>query len=168
MTLAEVYDHLLGAELGRTIKFGGYLKSLCGSLTNMEGANLPDIQLTCQADEIDLDLDSVTVLGLVVAELVANSYAHAFADGKGTFKVTLLRRPSDEAAAITIADNGRGFVETGESKRRGLGLVKRLMSQVNGSLALNSDQGAVWTLSFPVAAAPMQGEPFPPRPLGSA
>jgi two-component sensor histidine kinase/CheY-like chemotaxis protein/putative methionine-R-sulfoxide reductase with GAF domain len=163
MTLAEVYDHLLGAELGRTIKFGGYLKSLCGSLTNMEGANLPDIQLTCQADEIDLDLDSVTVLGLVVAELVANSYAHAFPDGKGTIKVALLRRPSDEAATITIADDGPGFVETGESKRRGLGLVKRLMSQVNGSVALNSDQGAVWTLSFPVAAAPVPGETVSPN-----
>ncbi|MFI4996153.1 MAG: hypothetical protein ACHQAQ_10270 [Hyphomicrobiales bacterium] len=89
--------------------------------------------------------------------------AHAFPDGNGTIKVALLRRPSDDAATITIADNGPGFVETGESKRRGLGLVKRLMSQVNDSVALNSDHGAVWTLSFPVAAAPVPRETVSPN-----
>ncbi|MEJ0069358.1 MAG: hypothetical protein WDO24_12250 [Pseudomonadota bacterium] len=49
-----------------------------------------------------------------------------------------------------FADDGPGFSENGNSKRHGLGLVKRLMEQVGGSATLRSDHGTEWTLKFPV------------------
>jgi len=151
MTLAQVYDHLLGNGLSRTIDFGAYLSSLCSSFHDMEAAQHRKIALTCRCEPVILDLDSVTALGLVIAELISNSFVHAFPDGTGTINVALLRGGPGEDATITFADDGVGFSENGGDKRHGLGLVKRLMEQVSGSAKLRSGPpGTEWTLRFPV------------------
>ena len=154
MALSEVYDHLLGAGLSRTIDFGGYLTSLCTDFVALENFLHPNIALTCQIQPTTLDLDTVTALGLVVTELIANSYNHAFPGGTGIIRVSLHQNEIGNEATLVFADDGVGFVEPGNSKRQGLGLVRRLMQQVGGSATLNSQDGSEWTLKFPVPTPP--------------
>jgi two-component sensor histidine kinase len=52
-------------------------------------------------------------------------------------------------AILTISDDGIGFVEPPLSKRHGLGLVRRLMEQVGGTIHVASDHGTKWTLAIP-------------------
>ena len=155
MTLAKVYDHLLGTGLTRTIDFGTYLSSLCDGFNAMEVPQHRNIVLTCHSQPLMLDLDTATALGLVVAELISNSYLHAFPKEVGAITVSLLAGREGEDATIEFVDDGIGFNDTGNSKRRGLGLVRRLMEQVDGSASLRSDPGTAWTLRFPVAAEPL-------------
>jgi len=154
MTLAQVYDHLLSSGLSRTIDFRGYLSSLCSSFEALEEQKHRNIKLTCHSESVLLDLDSVTSLGLVIAELISNSYLHAFPDGTGKIDVSLLAGKLGGPATITFADDGVGFGKKADDKRRGLGLVRRLMQQVNGSADLVSDHGTVWTLKFPSLPIP--------------
>jgi two-component sensor histidine kinase len=149
MTLAQVYDHLLGAGLSKTIDFGAYLSSLCSSIESLQTGKHAGVVLTCHSTPVILDLDCVTALGLVTSELISNSYDHAFPGGKGTISVSLLRGETGDEGTIIFADNGVGFSEASDSKRHGLGLVRRLMQQVGGSAALRSDHGSEWTLKFP-------------------
>jgi len=58
---------------------------------------------------------------------------------------------SATGALLTIGDNGIGFVEPATSKRHGLGLVRRLMEQIDGAVRVVSDRGTTWTLAFPMA-----------------
>jgi two-component sensor histidine kinase len=111
------------------------------------------ITLTCDSHMVELDLDAATALGIVVAELVTNSYDHAFPSGKGAITVQV-RAPTGKGhmAAMTIADDGPGFTVETSNKRHGLGLVRRLVEQVRGTVTLDSDHGSVWTIDFPVAA----------------
>jgi two-component sensor histidine kinase/ActR/RegA family two-component response regulator len=150
LTLAKVYDHLLGAGLSRTIDFGNYLSSLCENFQALETVAHPKVVLTCQCEPVVLDLDTVSALGLVVAELIANSFHHAFPEGTGAIAVSLLRGTQDEDATLVFSDDSTGFIDAGASKLHGLGLVRRLMEQVEGSVALRSDHGTEWTLKFPV------------------
>jgi two-component sensor histidine kinase len=149
-TLAQVYDHLLGNEMTRTTDFGGYIKSLCINLAEIQGAADGSVTLTCDSDAIVLDLDVVTALGIVVAEVVTNSYDHAFPGGKQGSIIVSVRNGDGDIATMTISDDGAGFQTKAESKRHGLGLVRRLVEQVRGSATLNSDHGTVWTISIPV------------------
>jgi len=149
LILARVYDHLLGTGLTRTIDFGAYLMSLCDSFRDLERTGSRDIDLTCEYKPLMLDLDTATVLGLVVAELISNSYLHAFPVGWGAIRVSLPERASGEEAEIEFADNGVGFIDVNHNKRHGIGLVRRLMEQIDGSAKLQSDGGTVWTLKFP-------------------
>jgi len=150
-TLAEVYDHLLGNEMTRTTDFGSYVKSLCLNIEEIQA--VPDaVTLTCDSDSLILDLDVVTALGIVVTELVTNSYDHAFLGRKGETIVSVRHAVGDDdMATMTISDNGKGFKAKAESKRHGLGLVRRLIEQVRGTAMVDSHHGTVWSIRFPVA-----------------
>ncbi len=149
MTLGKVYDHLLGTGMSRSIDFGDYVKALCATLPDLQVAPNPNLDLTCRAEPMFLDLDMVTALGMVVAELVTNSFGHAFPDGRrGTIDVSLSASGPRGEATLSIKDNGVGFDGRRESKRHGLGLVRRLMQQVEGSVDVRSDEGTTWTLKF--------------------
>jgi two-component sensor histidine kinase len=149
-TLAQVYDHLLGNEMTRTTDFGSYVKSLCANLAEIQAAADNSVTLVCDSDAIILDLDVVTALGIVVAEVVTNSYDHAFAVGKRGSIIVSVNRVDGDTAIMTISDDGNGFPPQTESKRHGLGLVRRLVEQVRGSASVDSDSGTVWTIKIPV------------------
>ena len=150
MTLAQVYDHLLGIGLSRTIDLGTYVKTLCSILPDIQIAQNLNVKLICEVESVTLDLDKVTSLGMVVAELVTNSYGHAFPDGKrGTIIVSLLHSTPDNTATLTVKDSGIGFDGLPERRRHGLGLVRQLMEKVNGSIEIRSDGGTTSILKFP-------------------
>jgi two-component sensor histidine kinase/DNA-binding response OmpR family regulator len=154
LTLAKVYDHLLGTELTRSLDFGRYLSALCDAFKDMENSEHHDITLTCHGKSLMLDLDTATPLGLIVAELISNSYLHAFPKGAGKITVSLLGGEAGQDAVINFVDDGVGFTAANGSKRHGLGLVKRLMEQIDGSAEVRSDHGTAWTLRFPVSKPP--------------
>jgi two-component sensor histidine kinase len=152
-TLAQVYDHLLGNGITRTTDFGNYAVSLCRSLAEIQGVPNSAVQLTCDSTNVMLDLDAVTALGIVLAELVTNSYDHAFPDGTGSINVTVRAPANDDGmATLTVRDSGQGFDAKAGNKRHGLGLVRRLTEQVRGTATLVSHPSAFWTIRFPVAA----------------
>jgi two-component sensor histidine kinase len=154
-TLAQVYDHLLGNEMTRTTDFGGYVKSLCLNLAEIQAAADGSVTLVCDSDAIVLDLDVVTALGIVVAEVVTNSYDHAFPGGRRGSIAVSVRRTGGDVAVMTISDDGTGFSAKTESNRHGLGLVRRLVEQVRGSAIVASDHGTVWTINIPVERVPL-------------
>jgi two-component sensor histidine kinase len=148
-----VYDHLLGSEMTRTTDFGSYVKSLCLNLAEIQAAPGDRVTLTCDSDAIALDLDVVTALGVVVAEVVTNSYERALPGGKGGSIIVQVGRAEDDIATMTISDDGTGFLAKAENKRHGLRLVRRLVEQIRGSAIVNSHHGTVWTIKIPVAHA---------------
>jgi two-component sensor histidine kinase len=149
MALAQIYEHLLGIGLSHAIDFGEYLSSLCPSLAAVEIGEHPGVQITCHCDCFIVDLDTTTSLGLIVTELIANSFEHAYPDGTGTIRVSLIADPQGEYATLSVSDDGAGFIDDGSSKRHGLALVKRLVEQIKGSLELDSAHGTKWALRIP-------------------
>jgi two-component sensor histidine kinase len=154
MTLSEVYEQLLGTGLGRTIDLGEYLKALCASLPGLQADPYLPVELRCQTISLPVSLDTVTAIGMVVAELVSNSYEHAFTRSGGLIEVTLRRTEAASEALLSVSDDGAGFVEQPGSKRHGVGLVRRLLEQVHGSAELQAGPGTAWLLRFPVLRDP--------------
>lgn len=150
MSLASIYDHLLGHGLVQTIDFGAYLESLCTNLQDFHEKGPYEITLVCNAKQMALELDTVTALGIIVTEITSNAYLHAFPKGPGTIKVILTHKENN--GILTISDDGVGFTTHTENKRHGVGLIKRLMEQAKGTAELKSDRGTVWTLIFPMAS----------------
>jgi len=156
MTLAKMHDHLLGTGLSRTIDIGDYLRSLCAGYAELENTRGCDIGLTCHFEPLVLDLDIVTVLGLVTAELISNSYRHAFPNGKGTISISLQKSSPPDEATITFRDDGVSFADNRDGNRHGLVLVDRLMEQIRGSAEVRSERGTAWILKFPLHRGPRQ------------
>jgi two-component sensor histidine kinase/putative methionine-R-sulfoxide reductase with GAF domain len=152
MTLAQIYDSLLGVGLSRTIDLSLYLQELCTFLPGLQEDRSVKVALNCKAESMMLPLNHVTVLGMVVAELVTNSYRHAFPERGGTIDVTLTHAADGNGAVLTIRDDGVGFTAKGETARRGMGLVRKLLEQMDGVMEVSAPPGTLWTLNFPVAA----------------
>jgi two-component sensor histidine kinase len=77
-------------------------------------------------------------------------FEHAFSGGRGSIGVSVRSGPGDrDAATMTVTDDGAGFEAKAESKRHGLGLVRRLVEQVRGTASLDSENGTVWTIRIP-------------------
>lgn len=150
MTLAQVYDHLLGVGLSDWLDFGAYVQLLCNKLPELQAAPGSTVKLICHAEKMILSLAMVTALGLIVAELVSNSYEHAFVDRGGTIEVSLKTDQTGQRGVIVVADDGKGYVAQPEVRRHGIGLVRRLVQQVSGVLNMMSGAGTTWTVSFPI------------------
>jgi two-component sensor histidine kinase/putative methionine-R-sulfoxide reductase with GAF domain len=152
MSLAKIYDHLLGHGLTRSIDFNAYLGGLCDSLRDFQDGRDVGVTLVYSGASrpLPLDMDAVTTLGIIASELISNAYLHAFPDRAGKIHVSLKQSATD--AVLTIGDDGIGFVESASSKRHGLGLVRRLIEQVGGAVRVDSHPGTEWTLGFPTAA----------------
>jgi two-component sensor histidine kinase len=151
VTLAHIYDGLLGIGLAPTIDLSAYLQELCVSLPKLQDGQTRTIDLKCHAESTMLSLDGVTALGMVVAELVTNSYRHAFPDDREGSIVVTLARADVRHAILMIQDDGVGFDTTAATSRRGLGLVLQLVEQIGGTVAVRSEVGTLWTLIFPVS-----------------
>jgi two-component sensor histidine kinase len=152
LTMAEVYDHLLGRGMSRIVDFGCYLSDLCASLAELQGARFADVALSCEVEPVYVDLDAVMSIGLAVAELIANSYEHAFPSRQGSIAVSLHPVASAPRAIVTIRDDGPGFTANGGNQRHGLGLVKRLVAQAHGTIENRVERGTVWTIELPTVS----------------
>ena len=129
-----------------------YLRRLCDGLAS---AGTRHIQITAEADLLEVDLDTAIPLALIINELVTNALKHAFPNTeKGEVRVRLLRDGPD--VTLLVQDNGCGLaaeMDAARSKGLGLRLVAQLTEQLNGSLAVKNDGGAAFTVAFPWAAA---------------
>eukprot|EP01037_Dinobryon_pediforme_P001918 gene1918-1950_t len=149
VALAKVYDSLLGVGLSNSVDLGHYLGELCKSLPELQSETTHPVTLVYHSAQVMLSVDTITAIGMVVAELGTNSYGHAFPERGGTVTVTLVAsRP--RVAHVHIRDDGIGFVPDLSSTRRGLSLTRRLMEQVGGTLEVEQHNGTSWTLEFPV------------------
>ena len=150
--LAQVYDSLLGVGLSGTVDLANYLRALCTRLPDLQAERAHSVQIVCHTEPVLLGLDAVTSLGMAVMELVTNSYRHAFPGRDGTITVTLARSEAGWAT-ITIQDDGIGFVAKADSTRHGVGLVRRLLERIGGTLKVHSGDGTLSTLGFTVPVA---------------
>jgi two-component sensor histidine kinase len=146
-TLAQVYESQLGAELSDSIDLAEYLQALCLRLPGLQTKRKHLVRILCQTVPIPMSLDGVTALGMAVAELVTNSYGHAFPEREGTITVTL-RHSGVGRAAIHIQNDGLIFVPQTDSLHRGVGLVRLLLDRVDGTLDLDADNRTSWTMNF--------------------
>lgn len=152
LTMAEVYDHLLGRGMSRVVDFGAYLADLCASLGEFQSGRFPGVALSCDAEPVHVELETVMSIGLAVAELIANGYEHAFPGGEGSITVRLRATAGGSRAVVTVSDDGTGFAPEEAGKRHGIGLVRRLATQAGGSIERRAGRGTSWAVELPAAA----------------
>ena len=96
--------------------------------------------------------DQIATLALVVNELATNAIKHAFEEEKaGRISISMRRNGACEAVII-VDDDGLPFPEVTGSKDggMGLGLVKRLVTSVNGLLIAPTSGAKCFEIRVPI------------------
>jgi two-component sensor histidine kinase len=144
--ISLAHDQLAPRKSGQIVKLSDYIRALCGSIRQQ----VERIEVNVKADEIELAIDRAVPLGLILNELATNSIKHAFGTQGGAIHITLAGGVGYGEAQLTVADNGRGMADRGQSGS-GVKLVAMLAHQIGGSVEQNSsDRGTITSVRFPI------------------
>jgi chemotaxis protein methyltransferase CheR len=138
MLIASVQQQLDPVGLNEEIEVANYLTTLCKSIVrSMIGGRKP-ITVAVQASAGAVSSDTAVSFGLIVTELVINTFKHAFPDGqKGRVVVTYDK--SDKGWVLSVSDDGIGS-QNNIAQHTGLGtsIVGALANQLHAIIRTES------------------------------
>ena len=147
-SMALVHQTIFNNNSIVELNFKSYIESLTLEIKNSLGSNKPvDIQL--DADVVMLDLSSAIPCGLILNELITNSFKYAV-DGDKTLKIEIKLRHHNNVVELEVRDNGKGLMENSLQNKFSLGmeLINSLSEQIDGTHKFTNDKGLVFNLSF--------------------
>jgi two-component sensor histidine kinase len=146
--MSAVHEHIYRSSDFSRVMVEDYLTTLIGNIR--AGAD-DRIKVVAEIDDLAVDKDAATPLGLIINEVVSNACKHAFPDRRnGTIRVAL--RQEDDTGRLVVSDDGVGFDPEAPVKGIGQRLVRALTSQLGGEASIASGpSGSTFTLTFPLA-----------------
>ena len=150
-SMALVHEKLYQAQDFSKIDLADYILTLVQSIRNTFGSDR-EYHINTDVENISLDIDILIPCGLIINEILTNSFKYAFNDvEKAEINITI-KRLEDGNIALTISDNGKGLpdgFDIKDSTGLGLQLVNTLVEQIDGTLEIESEKGAEFKLAFP-------------------
>jgi PAS domain S-box-containing protein len=147
--LAIVQTHLHEASNVSEIDLRTYSKELADALAALYHGD--QVTIAISGDRYPLPPHDANTVGLILSELLSNSFKHAFAGGRaGTITIQISAEP-DGAARLAVADDGPGF-DAGRTARRpgiGLTLVRTYANQIGARIAHSSSDGTRFEIALP-------------------
>tara|TARA_R110002110_G_scaffold414586_1_gene645060 strand:- start:32855 stop:34906 length:2052 start_codon:yes stop_codon:yes gene_type:complete len=148
-SIALVHELLYKSDDFSQVDIPNYLKDLTRVISNsLERESIP-VDISYDLDNIQLEITQAIPCGLILNEVLTNSYKHAF-KGKETGEINISFKKNGEGIIYKISDNGVGLpIEDSESKRSlGMTLVKTLGKQLNAETVIKSENGAFFEFRF--------------------
>jgi two-component sensor histidine kinase len=150
-SIALVHESLYQANNFSHLNFKEYLEDLLTYLDTIYNKN-KNICLTKNIQPLLINLDVIVPIGLIVTELVSNSFKHAFpCQIKGEIEV-VLTEDEPHVYTLQVKDNGVGFPEKiipgNRIQTMGLELVKILVRQIKGRMCIHKTSGTFFSISF--------------------
>ena len=148
-SMALIHEQLYGTGDLAKIDFGRYVQGLTANLFDAYGIDPARIRLDVRAGDIALGVDMAVPCGLIINELVSNALKHAFLpDSGGTIEI-VTRSLDAGRLEIVVADDGIGLPEPhadAEKKTLGLRLIDTLTTQLDGALAIQTENGTRFSI----------------------
>ncbi|MGB0430027.1 MAG: histidine kinase dimerization/phosphoacceptor domain -containing protein [Bacteroidia bacterium] len=107
------------------------------------------VTIVIEGSEIKLDIDTAIPLGLILNELVTNSFKYGLSDN-GLLNIGF-HRANEGNYTVTVKDTGLGLPDSFELKKAkslGLRLVNRLSKQLYGGTNYTFDNGSIFNVAF--------------------
>ena len=146
-----VYETLYSSDNLSSISMNNNLLSLLDSIQQSYSNTIGKVKITIDTGNIVLDISQATPLGLIINELVSNSFKYAF-DNKKEGQINLQLTESGQDIVMIYSDDSTGMPKDFDwysTKSLGLNLVKLLSeNQLNGSIELVDDKGVRFVVRF--------------------
>src|SRR5262249_58025165 len=95
--------------------------------------------------------DRAMPCGLIINELVANAFKHAFPEGRSGHVCVDLSSADGRHCTLTVRDDGVSMptgLDLGRGRSLGLQLVHDLADQLHGTVAISRERGTTFTIDF--------------------
>lgn len=153
-SMALLHEKLYQSKNLENIDFIAYIQSLTRNLRNSYASKSAAISLNINAEPINVDIDTAIYCGLIINELVSNSFKYAFPEGHSGQIVIEFSKNSDDSYGLIVSDNGVGMpevIDLKHAKNLGLQLVYSLVTeQLKGEVLVENFHGMVFKISFTI------------------
>ena len=160
ISMALIHEELYKGGGFEALNFSSYIEKLVENLFQTYSVGNIDISLNMDLMEnAFFDMDTAVPLGMIINELVSNSFKHAFKGReRGEIRIKLhqrRKRKVNESTSfiLTVSDNGIGIPENLEIEdldSLGMQLVTSLVDQLDGELELKRNNGTEFVMKFRV------------------
>jgi PAS domain S-box-containing protein len=151
-SMALIHQQLYRSTNLSKIDFGDYIKQLTNYLQQAYITNNQKVLINVEAESIFLEVDTAIPCGLIINELISNSFKHAFINQKHPKINVKLTKQDDRKYMLEISDNGIGLPENFDIRNTaslGMQLVVTLTEQLDGTIeSYNNNNGAVFKINF--------------------
>lgn len=152
MQAVSLIDKMLYQNPENTeIEMSEYVQKLAGNLALMFGTENHKTQVRIEAEPFWLEASKATPLGLILNELITNSFKYAFRDHSAPDIYIGLRQNIKKEASLIYRDNGPGLsegFEINQTKSLGLKLIQSLSKQLKGTFVIENRGGFYFELNF--------------------
>ena len=157
--MALIHENLYRSPHLAHIDAASYFHRLCADLQNTYAVEPGRVTIVVQAADIRMSMETAVTCGLILNEMVSNALKHGFPDGRhGTIRIDFAAEDGEAGGGaperdcrLIVSDDGVGLPEGFPAERFGsLGfrLIRSLAGQLGGTLAIENDGGAKFTLRF--------------------
>jgi two-component sensor histidine kinase len=144
--MALIHQKLYQNDDLSVIEMQSYIESLINSVQSVFKKGGHNINITIDAEGVELDIDRAIPFGLILNELVSNSFKYAFPENDENGKIYIHLRKNDEKGYFEYTDNGVGLPEDAEDRvysSMGIRLMNRLVNQLQSSLNIGKPEKGV-------------------------
>lgn len=138
LSIAAVHEFLT-QEVDDQVMLKSVINKIIINSNNFHSERLSHIKVETIGDDVSIDSDTATTIGLVVNELLENALTHAFEDHGMYGRVSIAVKSRDNHAFISVEDNGAGIIQSKDDNGHlGLDIVKTLVKdKLKGNLVIN-------------------------------
>ncbi|MDR8393149.1 PAS domain S-box protein [Aliifodinibius sp. S!AR15-10] len=140
-SMAMVHQKLYQSDAFSNIGFNDYVKELVQTIESTYGLMDKEIDIVFDMAPVKLNINQAIPCALIINELVANSFKHAFHEQKeGTIEIHLNK--SEALVELRVKDDGKGVdpdFDINSQESLGMTLINTLTRQLEGELELISD-----------------------------
>lgn len=144
--MALIHQKLYQNDDLSVIEMQGYIESLVNSVQSVFKKGGHNINITIDAEGVELDIDRAIPFGLVLNELVSNSFKYAFPEDSDNNKIYIHIRKNGENGFFEYTDNGIGLPPDSEERANssmGIRLMNRLVNQLQSTLNIDKTSEGV-------------------------
>ena len=147
-SMALIHQDLYNRENLTGISVKDYIEKLARELFYTYKISDHRIKLELNIDNIELDIDTVVPLGLIINELITNSFKYAWPnENEGTLKITL--KEYNGLTTLSVKDDGIGYVpQNVREESFGATLIAALTLQLEGKSNVQIDNGTETIITF--------------------
>ncbi|MDQ7068381.1 MAG: 7TM diverse intracellular signaling domain-containing protein [Sulfurimonas sp.] len=148
-SMGIIHEKLYNSANLEAVDFEQYLFELTNYVR--VSLNTKKVEFDIECKNMMLTLQSAVPLGLIINEIITNSFKHAFNDvDEGDMKITIQMSKDDENnVMLKISDNGAGTKISTLKKNFGFKLIESLSNyQLDASMECSSINGFFYTIKF--------------------
>jgi two-component sensor histidine kinase len=148
-SMSLIHESLYRYDNVSQIEFGRYIHSLSEDIKGaFTSPSSKLIAINYELDEIYLSVTKAIPCGLLVNEVLTNSFKHAFVN-LSAGEIKILFKQEKETCVLEIIDNGVGFIANSKpSQSIGMTLIDAFVKQLKGNHEFINDNGTTLKLKF--------------------